>query len=225
MNGLSKWLQLLRGPQGVPGPVGLRGLPGAKGSIGPIGPQGPVGPQGPGGTLDLDSQLIKLPVDVVVVAPDYGNMNRLPIVLDMIEASKKWWLEKFEINLLVSLRGVQAHWVPLGSDYPLNLRKLHHWAGSGRPLTVYIFSDLERVGDGYLGEAFIPHGIVAMGVSLQPGGDSWLDEVFDHEVSHLLGLGHEDDTFMAAILELHNRVVTPGQRKTVRAAARQLGSL
>ena len=213
---LKALLSVFRGPAGPKGERGASGFPGITGR---------VGPPGPPGTLDLDSMTIKLPVDVAVVAPDYGNMNRLPIVLDMIEASKKWWLEQFGIVLQVSLRAIESDFIPLGLGYPLNLRRLHHWQGGGSPLAVYVWSELSRVGDGYLGEAFIPDGLVAMAGTAQPGGDSWLDEVLGHELSHLLGLGHEDGTFMAAVLELHNRVVTAAQRAQIRAAAYRLGSL
>ena len=213
---LKSLLSIFRGPAGARGERGAPGFPGITGR---------VGPPGPPGVLDLDSLTIKLPVAVVVIALDYGNMSRLPIILDMIEASRKWWLEQFGIALQVSLRGIESDFIPLGSSYPLNLRTLHHWQGGGRPLTVYVWSDLSRVGDGYLGEAFIPYGIVAMAGTAQPGGDSWLDEVLTHELSHLLGLGHEDGTFMAAVLELHNRVVTAAQKAQVRAAAYRFGSL
>ena len=64
-----------------------------------------------------------------------------------------------------------------------------------------------------------------MARTAQPGGDSWLDEVLDHELAHLLGLGHEEGTFLAAVLELHNRVVTAEQRRLVRAAAYLLGGI
>ena len=216
MNKIGKWLQLFRGPAGAKGDRGASGFPGLTGR---------AGPPGPAGTLDLDSLTIKLPVDVVLVALDYGNVNRLPIIFDMVETSKKWWAEQFNINLQVSLRGVQSDVLALGSSYSIDLRRLHHWQGGGRPLTVYVWSDLERVGDGYLGEAFLDHGIVAMAGTAQPGGDSWLDEVFDHELAHLLGLQHEADTFLAAVLELHNRVVTAEQRRLVRAAAYLLGGI
>ena len=216
MNGIGKWLQLFRGPAGPRGERGAPGLPGITGR---------AGPPGPAGVLDLDSLTIKLPVDVVLVAPDYGNMSRLPIILDMIDASKEWWLEQFNINLQVSLRGVQSDVLALGSSYSIDLRRLHHWEAGGRPLAVYVWSELSRVGDGYLGEAFIPDGIVAMAGTAQPGGDSWLDEVFSHELAHLLGHQHEEGTFLAAVLELHNRLVTPEQKAKVRKVAYKLGNL
>ena len=212
-------LSVFRGPAGPRGERGSSGFPGITGR---------AGPPGPPGTLDLDTQLLKLPVDVVLVAPDYGNMSRLPIILDAIEASKKWWLEQFGIALVVSLRGVQTDLLPLGSKgYSFHLRRLHHWEGGGRSLTVYVWSDLDRVGDDYLGEAFIDQGIVAMAGTSQPGGDSWLDEVFDHEVAgHLLmGPEHVENTFLSATLELHNRVVTKEQKALIRAAAYRFGSL
>ena len=216
MNRISKWLQLFRGPAGAKGERGAPGFPG---------PTGEVGPQGPPGVLDLDSMTIKLPVDVVLVAPDYGNMTRLPILTDMIEVSKKWWLEQFNIHLQVSLRAIESDFIPRGLGYPLNLRRLHHWEGGGSPLTVYVWSELSRVGDDYLGEAFIPYGIVAMAGTAQPGGDSWLDEILDHELAHLLGLQHDEGTFLSATLELHNRVVTAAQKAQIRAASYQYGSL
>ena len=48
-----------------------------------------------------------------------------------------------------------------------------------------------------------------------------LDEIIGHELGHLLGLGHEEGTFMATPLELHNRVVTAEQRKILRRGARK----
>lgn len=175
--------------------------------------------------LELLDWPIRLPVDIMLVAPDYGNMSRLPVITDAIEASEQFWQEQFGIYLQVSLRGVQSDMLPT-EVYPTPYRQLHHWAGSGRTPAVYIWSDMQRVGNDFLGQAFTEHGIVVVaGNPFQFRQEKLLDEVVDHELVHLLGLEHQEGTFMAAELVEHNRVVTKEQRAKVREMAYRLGSL
>ena len=195
--------QLFRGRSGVDG------LPGPQGAVGAAGPAGADAP-------------LTLALELVMVAPDYGNMNRMLIVWDAAKACTQWWRENVGIRLAISIRCLQSDLAPV-NPYLLPLRVEHYWRLGGHTPTVFVFSDLGRVGDNHLGEAFVDEGMaVAAGSVLLPGGDSQLDEVITHEISHIGGLSHEEGTFMSATLELHNRRVTPAQRQALREWVRTL---
>ena len=67
------------GPSGTPGPAGPVGPSGPQGATGPVGPPGPAGPPGPTGGAAAGNQLIKLPVNFVLVTATL-NLNRvLPV--------------------------------------------------------------------------------------------------------------------------------------------------
>lgn len=58
-----------------------------------------------------------------------------------------------------------------------------------------------------------------------PGGGNLMDDIINHELRHLLGLGagHEGGTSMRAIVDTPNDTVTPAQQATLKAPAYGLG--
>ena len=50
-------------------------------------------------------------------------------------------------------------------------------------------------------------------------------DIINHKLRHLLGLGagHEEGTFMRAVVDTPNDTVTPAQQATLKATAYELG--
>ena len=164
--------------------------------------------------------VIPLPVEFVMVAPDHGNLNRLPQLMTAAANSKVFW-QTLGIQLSVNVRALQTPLKPEGLYFD-DLRRLHHWNLGARPPTIYVFSDETSIETTFLGKTFGGGIAVAAGNVLQPGGGSLLDEIIDHELGHGLGLEHEDGTFMRAELEIIERKVTPMQKQTLRTNAREM---
>lgn len=186
-----------------------------------------MGDAGLDGKPGLDAPL-SLSLELVLVAQDYGNLDRLPTVEIAARACKEWWRENVGINLTISGRCLQSDLVPTGlyTGYLPALRTLHYWELGGHTPTVFIFSEYDRVGEGYLGAAFPDLGIaMTVGFGTAPGQNTILDEIIGHELAHILlkSSKHEEGTFLAAALEEHNRIVTQGQREQLRLAATQFG--
>lgn len=155
-----------------------------------------------------------------MVAPDHGNLNRLPHLMTAAANSKVFW-QGLGIQLSVNVRALQTPLKPEGL-YLDELQRLHHWNLGARPPTIYVFSDEGSIETDKLGNAFGGGIAVAAGNVLQPGGGSLLDEIIDHELGHILGLEHEDGTFMRAELEILERKVTPIQKQTLRTNAKEM---
>lgn len=128
--------------------------------------------------------------------------------------SKKFWAA-VGIRLRVNVRGLAAEVDPtvaLGDT----IRRLHLYRVGSQPPTVYVLNDSERLEGKFLGLAYSSGLAVVAGIV----ETNTLDEIIDHELGHLLlGSEHEEGTFMAPILELHNRTVTAQQRKALRHGA------
>ena len=164
--------------------------------------------------------VIPLPVEFVMVASDHGNLNRLPHLLTAAANSKVFW-QTLGIQLSVNVRALHTPLKPEGSYFD-ELQRLHHWDLGARPPAIYVFSDEGNIETDLLGKAFGGGIAVAAGNVLQPGGGSLLDEIIDHELGHILGLDHEDGTFMRAQLEIVERNVTPIQKQKLRTNARAM---
>ena len=164
--------------------------------------------------------VIRLPVEIVLVAADHGNLNRLPHLMTAGANSKVFW-RTLGIQLSVNIRALQTPLKPEGL-YLDELWRLHHWNLGARPPTIYVFSEQSRIDSTKLGEAFGREIAVAAGNVLQPGGESLLDEIIDHELGHVLGLDHEDGTFMRAELEIIERKVTAKQKQTLRNSVKEM---
>lgn len=164
--------------------------------------------------------VIPLPVEFVMVASDYGNLNRLPHLMAAAANSKVFW-QTLGIQLAVNVRGLHTPLKPVGLYFD-ELQRLHHWNLGARPPTIYVFGDEGTIETDLLGKAFGGGIAVAAGNVLQPGGGSPLDEIIDHELGHILGLEHEDGTFMRAELETVERNVTAIQKQQLRTNAKAM---
>ena len=167
----------------------------------------------------FEQPLIRLPITVVVLsaAKDKGYLTSR--VIPALEASTTFWRD-LGIMLQPIVRGwdvVPNPLVGLGD----NIHDLHLWSIGTPTPTIYVFADALHVEGGNLGLAWEHNGIAV--VAGKGEGDINLDERIDHELGHLLGLKHEDRTFMRAALEIHDRVVTAVQRTVLLRNAYALG--
>ena len=102
-----------------------------------------------------------------------------------------------------------------------SLHDLHRWT-IGTPVpTIYGFADALFLETGVPALTWVHNGIAAVAGGGE--GDINLDERIDHELGHLLGLDHQDETFMRATLDLGDRLTTPFQRTKALLNAYEMG--
>lgn len=203
----------------------LQGPPGSQGETGAQGEPGAQGPPGPG--FDPLVLPIKLRVPLVVAYSGEPTISWVQLGLDAAKEATDFYRRTCGIELLVSVSAIN-HYPPYNPTDYANQAMLAYWFQlHGQPFTCIVLGQETRFGDNYLGQAFRPPGgfCLVAGNQGQPGGGSLVDETLIHEWGHELGLHHEDGTFMRAVLETENRIVTPAQRAKVRETARQFGGL
>ena len=213
----------LAGAIGPEGPAGPAGTPGAEGAVGPTGPQGLAGPQGsrgdpgaPGGSGG-GARLIRLRVPVVVAYNGVADLNRLGVALNAADLVRDFYRDQVGILVQASVFGWNTYG-PAVDDLQAALL-IHRFGLAGQPFLVLIMSDADRTSGGSLGIALGGVGGFCMVAARQ--GDVGPTAI--HELGHLFGLDHEPNTFMAAVLELNDRTVTPAQRETIKTVAESYG--
>jgi len=130
------------------------------------------------------------------------------------------------LNLQVTVSGAPGLLWPVGPEYVDTLSLAHRFQHQSQPFLVLLRSDVTRLSDGrYLGEAFGGEGGFCAVAGDQPPGPASAAAIATHELGHCLGLGHEPNTFMDAVLEGDDWTVTVQQRTIIRRVARQYGTL
>ena len=160
---------------------------------------------------------IVLPVDVVVVTDsvDYDAIYQARRAMESVLA---FWLDSFGIAVL-------PHVVGWGEGTYGEPRHLHYYAVRGRTPSLYVYSDLARVGADYLGEAYIQDGYATV------TGDGQSDEglmlIINHELYHLVARdpNHYSSTFVSTRINPDHTAYLQEQRETVRAGAAKLGGV
>lgn len=153
---------------------------------------------------------VHLPVTFIVLnaREDYGLITETEKV---VANSVEFWRS---VGILIQpvVRGLVTE-EPLENELGQTLDVINRWrAGSPHPPIIYILARHTRLEGGNLGLAWRHNGLAAVvDITVEVS----LDKIIDHELGHLLGLDHEDDTFMRRILEINNRRVTPAQRTTL----------
>ena len=183
-----------------------------------------MGPPGPTGGAAADAQLIKLPVNFVLVTSTI-NINRLlPVRTAVMDVRAFWAL--LDIDIQPRISGMVADESILTFDLPsTELLDRHFWETRGGSLTVYIGWESTRVGNDLLGQTRDDGVAIVAGGNAIPGGGNLMADIINHELGHLLGLGagHEEGTFMRAIVDTPNDTVTSAQQATLKATAYDLG--
>lgn len=168
---------------------------------------------------------IRVNVPLVVVYHGPESLNYLPVGLGAAAAAKDFFRRtcNIELQVTVSARAI-AKWAP-GPEYAQTVLVEHRYRHGGATFLVLIRSDEARLSGGrFLGQAFAGTGGFCVVAGNHPP-PSLVNETAIHELGHLFGLDHEDQTFMAAVLEVDERIVTKAQRAKARQTAYQYGSL
>lgn len=163
--------------------------------------------------------VIRLPVNVVVITP-YRSRNELDVVEAAMKQSVGFWREQVGIHIQSNVRGWHTT-VDLQDGFlGDNLHDILRWEiGLPKPV-VYVFAQANYLVDLGLGAAWPWNGIAAVAghAVYVPMG-----MIIDHELGHLLGLDHEEGTFMRSALETENRAVSIFQKVTLLENAYRLG--
>ncbi len=197
----------LRGERGEPGLRGHRGDP------------GPVGKQGARGVCFDHIQIIKLPVHVVTVTGDWHEIVNTRRVMGLVK--------DFYSELGIDVQDSHSSRL-MGTGMYLTYEddSLGHWhydASFGVRLTLYIDPEAQSVGLGYMGQVADITGPYGTAIIAGAHGDAYTAQIMGHELGHLLGLDHEQGTFLSANINDSN-LVTTAQREALRVGAYEFGS-
>lgn len=210
----------------------FRGPIGPMGATGPQGEKGDPGPAGEKGEAVQLIQLIKLPVDVVLVEEPIGesdvDLNRIMDIRRAMDKVAEFW-SQMDIQIQPNI----SAWRFAEDNLDLNstaFAEFHYQRTTSR-LTAYIASNLSVLSNtpGHVGQAGSltgPQGTAVIagahgGIS-EPG--NLTAEIFNHELGHILGLQHDNSTFMRQSIRDDGNVVSKAQKESLRSSAYDWGS-
>jgi hypothetical protein len=201
------------------GTAGATGDKGDKGDEGDKGDKGDKGEKGDPGVDATGAQLIKLPVNFVLITSE-ANVNFIVGVRTAMEDVKAFW-EPLGIDVQPRISGMVADESILTFDFTQpELTNGHFFGPFGGTLTMYIGHTSTKVADDVYGEARSDGIAVVAGA---PDTTVTMAEITNHELGHLLDLSHEEGTFMREILDTHIDTVTTAQLETLKTTAYAFG--
>ncbi len=207
-------LDVFRGPEGHQGWGGQRGEPGPRGHKGD---PGTIGKPGPRGESFDHIQTIKLPVHVITVTNNWH---------DIVNTRRRMRLVKaFFLGLQIDIQDSHSakHRAASLSYEDDSLGDWHYYNVHGPALTLYVDPNVPSVGLGYMGQVSGTLGPYGTAIIAGDHGDAYTATIIEHELGHLLGLDHEQETFMSASIR-DTSPVTKGQREALRVGAYEWGS-
>ncbi len=193
--------------------------------MGEPGRDGVTGPPEPPGEPATPT-LIKLPVDVVLVSPAWES-NRIMDLRRTLKRTRDFWAA-IDIDIQLNISWLQADESTLDYDSP-DFSKMHYQRGGAR-LACYVGSTLEVLPNtpNHAGSAATFAGV--HGTALLAGAhggttdsENLMPETLNHELGHILGLAHDNSTFMRESIRRDENPVGSAQRETLQAAAYDWG--
>ena len=170
---------------------------------------------------------IRLRVPIVVVYSGGPSIFDLRTGYGVAAEVREFYRETCGVELQTIVSGQIASTLPVDLSYVNLLQLSHAFEHGGQHFLVLIRADANRIGP-YLGQTFTADasGTYVGGFCAVAGTDDRrVGPAVIHELGHCFGLDHQDNTFMRAVLETENRIVTAAQRAKIREVAWRFGGL
>lgn len=183
--------------------------------------------------LELLDWPIRLKVHLVVVYDGLQELNRLGMGIGVAKEVREFYRRTCNIDLHITVSGRPMRpWAD--ESYVDHILWAHRFKQGGESFLILLRVDTATLTQGHVGRAFIPWGetsylggvCAVAGLHSLPDGTPLAGRITIHELGHLLlGIEHEDDTFIDSIIEEATSIVTKAQRARARETAARFGGL